>query len=63
MLSENSKEEISSIIERLKEEVIRLHSYIETSDHIDGNTYDDIYKRIDTILIIISHLENQIYFS
>lgn len=63
MLSESSKEELNSIIERLKEEVINLHTNIESSDNIDSETYYEIDQRVDKILIIINHLENQIYFS
>lgn len=63
MLSESSKEELTSIIERLKEEVVNLHTYIEYNKSINDDTYDILNRKLDNILIIINHLENQIYFS
>lgn len=63
MLSEHVKEELNSSIETLKEKVIELHTYIEDNTSIDHNTFKIIDGKVDSILLKINQLENEIYFT
>lgn len=62
MLSQERKEELSSIIETLKEQIISLHTHIENSS-VEQQTYEEIDQKTSSLLILIGDLEQEIYFS